>query len=129
MSSDPVEYDLSVIVSTYARPVQVREAIAAIRPGPPGADRDAGGVGQERAGVGARRRRPHRPVRILFNDHGNGLPGSRNCGAEHASAPILGFCDDDDLWLPAKARRQLTLLKESGAPAPPRASRCSSTAT
>jgi hypothetical protein len=110
------EVDLSVIISTYARPVQVREAIAAVRaqdhPGPIEtivvwdknepewelADDD-----------------PHRPVRILFNDHGNGLPGSRNCGAEAARAPVLGFCDDDDLWLPAKARRQLTLLKETGA--------------
>jgi hypothetical protein len=58
---------------------------------------------------------PHRPVRILFNDHGNGLPGSRNCGAAGSPAPVLGFCDDDDLWLPSKARRQLTLLKETGA--------------
>jgi hypothetical protein len=110
------DVDLSVIISTYARPVQVREAIAAIRaqdhPGPIEtivvwdknepewelADDD-----------------PHRPVRIVFNDRGNGLPGSRNCGAEAARAPVLGFCDDDDLWLPAKARRQLTLLKETGA--------------
>lgn len=109
-------YDLSVVISTYARPVQVREAIAAVQaqdhPGPIEilvvwdknepewdlADDD-----------------PHRTVRILANDHGNGLPGSRNCGAANASAPILGFCDDDDLWLPSKARRQLALLEETGA--------------
>lgn len=113
---EPAAFDLSVIISTYARPVQVREAIAAVRaqdhPGPIEtivvwdknepewelADDD-----------------PHRPVRILFNDRGNGLPGSRNCGAAAASAPILGFCDDDDLWLPSKARKQLALLKETGA--------------
>jgi hypothetical protein len=110
------DVDLSVIISTYARPVQVREAIDAIRaqdhPGPIEtivvwdknepewdlADDD-----------------PHRPVRVLFNDHGNGLPGSRNCGAEAARAAVLGFCDDDDLWLPAKARRQLALLEATGA--------------
>lgn len=115
-SSEGGGYDLSVVISTYARPVQVREAIAAVQaqdhPGPIEtivvwdknepewelADDD-----------------PHRPVRILFNDHGNGLPGSRNCGAEAATAPIIGFCDDDDLWLPAKARRQLELLEATGA--------------
>ena len=57
----------------------------------------------------------HRPVRILSNDRTPGLPGSRNCGATAASAPVLGFCDDDDLWLPTKARRQLELLEQTGA--------------
>ena len=113
--TDPLEFDLSVIISTYARPVQVREAIAAIvaqdHPGPIETIVvwDKNEPEWELASDD-----PHRPVRILFNDHGNGLPGSRNCGAEAATAPILGFCDDDDLWLPAKARRQLTLLKETG---------------
>jgi glycosyltransferase involved in cell wall biosynthesis len=112
----PPTYDLSVIISTYARPVEVRESIAAVRaqdhPGPIEtivvwdknepewelADDD-----------------PHRPVIVLFNDRGNGLPGSRNCGAAAARAPMLGFCDDDDLWLPQKARRQLALLEQTGA--------------
>ena len=112
----PVDYDLSVIISTYARPKQVREAIEAVRvqdhPGP-----------IETIVVWDKNEPewelavddPHRPVRVMFNERGNGLPGSRNCGAAAASAPLLGFCDDDDLWLPAKARRQLTLLKETGA--------------
>jgi Glycosyl transferase family 2 len=113
---DPLEFDLSVVISTYARPVQVREAIAAVvaqdHPGPIETlvVWDKNEPEWELASDD-----PHRPVRILFNDHGNGLPGSRNCGAEAASAPILGFCDDDDLWLPAKAGRQLALLKETGA--------------
>src|SRR4051794_24193286 len=109
-------FDLSVVISTHSRPQQVREAIAAVRaqdhPGP-----------IETIVVWDKNEPewdlavddPHRPVRIVANDHGNGLPGSRNCGAEHASPPILGFCDDDDRWLPAKARRQLSLLKEPGA--------------
>ena len=113
---DPLEFDLSVVISTYARPVQVREAIAAVvaqdHPGPIETlvVWDKNEPEWELASDD-----PHRPVRILFNDHGNGLPGSRNCGAEAASAPIIGFCDDDDLWLPAKAGRQLALLKETGA--------------
>ena len=116
VEGDAPPYELSVVISTYARPVEVREAIAAVRgqdhPGPIEtivvwdknepewdlADDD-----------------PHRPVRILFNERGNGLPGSRNHGAAAATAPILGFCDDDDLWLPSKARRQLALLEQTGA--------------
>jgi glycosyltransferase involved in cell wall biosynthesis len=109
-------YDLSVVISTYARPVEVREAIAAVRaqdhPGP-----------IETIVVWDKNEPewdlavddPHRPVRVLANTRGNGLPGSRNCGAAAAQAPFIGFCDDDDAWLPSKARRQLTLLKESGA--------------
>jgi len=51
----------------------------------------------------------------LMYDRTPGLPGSRNCGAAAANAPIIGFCDDDDLWLADKARRQLVLLDETGA--------------
>jgi glycosyltransferase involved in cell wall biosynthesis len=112
----PPAFDLSVVISTYARPVEVREAIAAVR-------------GQDHPGpietiVVWDKNEPewdlavddlHRPVRVLANDRGHGLPGSRNCGAAAATAPFIGFCDDDDVWLPSKARRQLTLLKESGA--------------
>jgi glycosyltransferase involved in cell wall biosynthesis len=115
-SSDDPTYDLSVIISTYARPVQVREAIAAIQAQDhPGAIETIVVWDKNEPEWELADDDPHRPVRILFNDHGNGLPGSRNCGAEAARAPVLGFCDDDDLWLPAKARRQLTLLKETGA--------------
>ena len=113
---DPLEFDLSVVISTYARPVQVREAIAAVvAQDHPGAIETLVVWDKNEPEWELARDDPHRPVRILFNDHGNGLPGSRNCGAEAASAPILGFCDDDDLWLPAKAGRQLALLKETGA--------------
>lgn len=113
--SDP-GYDLSVVISTHARPVEVREAIAAV-------------VAQDHHGPietivvwdktepewELADENPHRPVRILANDRTPGLPGSRNCGAAAAQAPVIGFCDDDDLWLPDKARRQLELLEITGA--------------
>jgi len=113
---DGAGFALSVVISTHDRPALLREAIAAIRsqdlPEPIEtivvwdktepewdlADAD-----------------PHRPVRILANDRTPGLPGSRNCGASAAAAPVVGFCDDDDLWLSDKARRQLDLLESTGA--------------
>lgn len=109
-------FDLTVVISTHNRPEQLREAITAIRgqdhPGP-----------VETVVVWDKTEPewdlavddPHRPVRILANDRTLGLPGSRNCGATAAAAPVLGFCDDDDLWLPSKARIQLALLETSGA--------------
>ncbi|QXC59131.1 glycosyltransferase [Aquihabitans sp. G128] len=121
MTTGEVEGDgesivLTVVISTHSRPVQLREAIAAIR------DQDHPGAIEtivvwdktdpepELASDD-----PHRPVRILANDRTPGLPGSRNCGAAAARGPVLGFCDDDDLWLPDKARRQLDLLERTGA--------------
>lgn len=115
-SDEGTGFALSVVISTHNRPQQLREAIAAIaaqdHPDPietivvwdktePEWDLAVDGA--------------QRPVRILANDRTPGLPGSRNCGAAAASAPVLGFCDDDDLWLAHKARRQLDLLERTGA--------------
>jgi hypothetical protein len=118
MTTGGAGYDLSVVVSTHDRPLQLREAIAAIRaqdhPGPIETI-----VVWDRAEPEPDLAVPaevdaHRPVHVLVNDRTPGLPGSRNCGAAAATAPVLGFCDDDDLWLPSKARRQLDLLATTG---------------
>lgn len=113
---DGTGFALSVVISTHSRPAQVREAIAAIRaqdhPEPIETIVVWDKTEPERdLAVDD----PHRPVRILANDRTPGLPGSRNCGASAASASVLGFCDDDDLWLPHKARSQLHLLGRTGA--------------
>lgn len=39
-----------------------------------------------------------------------GLAGSRNSGLLLARAPVIGFCDADDLWFARKAERHLALL-------------------
>jgi glycosyltransferase involved in cell wall biosynthesis len=39
-----------------------------------------------------------------------GLAGSRNTGVLLARAPVIGFCDADDIWYAHKAARHLALL-------------------
>jgi glycosyltransferase involved in cell wall biosynthesis len=53
---------------------------------------------------------PGRTLRLIGNTRRPGLPGGRNSGVAAASGELLGFCDDDDVWLPAKLSRQVALL-------------------
>ena len=55
---------------------------------------------------------PGRTVRFIGNTHRPGLPGGRNSGVDAATGEVLGFCDDDDVWLPAKLRGQVELLAD-----------------
>ncbi len=109
--------DLTAVISTHRRPGPLREAIAAIR------NQDADAVietvvvfDKEDPDTSLDSDDPRRPVRVIPNHRTPGLPGSRNSGVDAASAPIVGFCDDDDLWKPAKAGRQLELMRRTGAP-------------
>ncbi|MBK7822190.1 MAG: glycosyltransferase family 2 protein [Tessaracoccus sp.] len=56
-----------------------------------------------------------RPVTVIENVRTPGLPGSRNTGLTLSTAPIVGFCDDDDMWLPTKVRQQVDLLLQNNA--------------
>ncbi|MFI7599238.1 glycosyltransferase family 2 protein [Actinoplanes sp. NPDC049681] len=55
---------------------------------------------------------PGRSLKLINNTHRQGLPGGRNSGADAATGELLAFCDDDDIWLPAKLRRQADLLAD-----------------
>lgn len=56
-----------------------------------------------------------RYVRALVNQRTPGLAGARNTGAMEARGELLGFCDDDDEWLPDKLRLQVEALnREKG---------------
>ncbi|MGV3102511.1 glycosyltransferase family 2 protein [Rothia sp. 32237D007AR] len=54
----------------------------------------------------------NRSLRALANTRPQGLAGGRNTGIEAASGEILGFCDDDDYWLPTKLVDQLELWQQ-----------------
>ncbi len=56
--------------------------------------------------------RPGREVRVLRNDGDPGLAGSRNAGLRHVTTDFVASCDDDDVWLAGKARRQVQRLLE-----------------
>ena len=110
--------DLSVVISTHSRPAMLRQAISAVRAQTwPGVVETVVVYDQTEPDWSLATSDTQRPVRVVPNHRTPGLPGSRNAGAEVAAAAVLGFCDDDDLWLPAKAARQLQLLEETGAEA------------
>lgn len=58
-----------------------------------------------------------RSVVVTMNVRSPGLAGARNSGILFAEAPLVAFCDDDDLWLPGKLRRQVAVLREDPAAA------------
>src|SRR5262245_6745812 len=52
----------------------------------------------------------HRPVMVLANWRTPGLSGARNTGILGLDSELVAFCDDDDVWMPSKLRRQVTAL-------------------
>lgn len=53
-----------------------------------------------------------RTLKVIANTGKPGLPGGRNTGAGAATGELLAFCDDDDVWRPAKLTRQVRLLDD-----------------
>lgn len=50
-------------------------------------------------------------VKILRNEQNLGHARSRNLGVQSAQGTLIAFLDHDDLWLPPKLARQLTVLQ------------------
>lgn len=55
---------------------------------------------------------PNRTLKVIENARRPGLPGGRNSGVDAATGELLAFCDDDDIWLPAKLSRQVARLAD-----------------
>ncbi len=55
-----------------------------------------------------------RTVKVIVNDRSPGLAGARNTGILAAGGELIGFCDDDDEWLPGKLTRQIEALERTG---------------
>jgi glycosyltransferase involved in cell wall biosynthesis len=108
---DQVYPPVSVVVATKDRPGLLERAVAAILaqdyPGPVECIvvYDHVDVRELDVPVPA-----YRTLKVIANAHTPGLPGGRNTGAGAATGELLAFCDDDDIWRPAKLTRQVALL-------------------
>jgi glycosyltransferase involved in cell wall biosynthesis len=54
-------------------------------------------------------------VRVLRNEHSQGVSNARNRAVEEAAGDWVAFLDDDDLWAPTKLARMLEVATTAGA--------------
>ncbi len=52
------------------------------------------------------------PLDVLSNLRTPGLAGARNTGIVALDTDLVAFCDDDDVWAPAKLRQQVHALRQ-----------------
>src|SRR4051794_32428677 len=103
---------ISVVIPTHHRPELVRRALRSVL------DQDYVGrlevlVVFDRAEPDTTlvEERPDRSVRVLTNQRTPGLAGSRNTGILAATAPLVAFCDDDDVWIQGKLNAQVAAIE------------------
>ena len=54
-------------------------------------------------------------IRIITLEHNEGVSAARNHAVNTASGKWIAFLDSDDIWLPEKIEKQLSLSEETGA--------------
>lgn len=103
---------LSVVIATRDRPELLRETVRSVS-AQEGVGRieiivvhDQSDIDETVADVA-----PEADVRVIANTGTPGLAGARNTGIAAASTTYVAFCDDDDVWLPGKAARQIAELE------------------
>lgn len=112
-SSNAYAPDVSVVIATRDRPEMLREAIESVRTQAyDGIVETVVVYDQSEPDATLKTSDARRPVRVETNRRSSGLAGARNSGIESASGELIAFCDDDDLWLPDKLRRQADRLAE-----------------
>lgn len=103
---------VSVVIPTRGRPALLLETLASIieqdYPGPMEiiVVHDREDIDHTLADLS----RPGREVRSIANTRTGGLCGARNSGVLVSRGELYASCDDDDLWRPAKVRRQVEML-------------------
>ena len=107
---------VTAIVPTRDRPELLRAAIEAIgRQDYPGRIETIVVYDQSEPRTSLLPAGSRRSVRVLRNTRTPGLAGARNTGIRAATGDLVGFCDDDDEWLPGKLAAQVAALDATGA--------------
>ncbi len=107
---------VTVVIATKDRPELLRRAIRAVVE-----QTYAGPISvvvvfdQTPVDESVRSSAPGREVVAVANVRTPGLAGARNSGIDAARGELVGFCDDDDEWLPDKLRLQAERLQTTGA--------------
>jgi glycosyltransferase involved in cell wall biosynthesis len=108
--------DIDVVIATHNRPTEVREAIDAVwAQDYPGRIACVVVFDKNEPDPSLERSSATRSVIVIKNDRSPGLAGARNAGILRTHAEFVAFCDDDDVWLPPKARLQADKLVSSHA--------------
>lgn len=104
--------DVEVVIATRNRPRQLRQAIEAVM------SQDYAGriavivvFDQSEPDSSVALAGDLRSVDVILNTRSPGLAGARNAGVRHGHAPLVAFCDDDDLWLSDKISKQTEALE------------------
>lgn len=104
--------DVSVVIATYNRAQQVKEAIDSVlaqsEPVREIIVVDDGSKDDTREQLLAYGER----IRPFFQKNG-GASAARNMGMRNARGQWLAFLDDDDVWLPTKIEKQMELVKQN----------------
>lgn len=102
---------VSVVVPTRDRPVLLRRAVEQIlQQRYPGPIECIVVFDQSAPELPPLQTSDLRRLRAVVNRRTPGLAGARNAGALVAGGELLGFCDDDDAWLPDKLRLQVDAM-------------------
>ena len=107
---------LSVLIPTRDRPARLAEAVHSVLT----QDYPAlevvvidDGSGPATADVLDRLTDSDPRVVVVRNDEPQGASAARNAGIAAAGGELIGFCDDDDLWLPGAAESTVAALTPS----------------
>lgn len=105
--------NITVVITTYDRPVEVRRAVRSAlgQTHPP--DEIIVVEDGSRSGVEQWLRELDRPVRYINPGVNRGLASSRNTGIREAEGEWIAFLDDDDEWMPQRLEAQVNAWRET----------------
>jgi glycosyltransferase involved in cell wall biosynthesis len=105
---------VGVVLATHNRPVLMRQALESIlEQDYPGRIEVVLVFDRSEPDLTLARDDDARHVTVIVNTRTPGLAGARNSGILHLGTELVGFCDDDDQWLPGKLTAQVERLLQN----------------